>query len=68
MNIDERLEALTTSLELNQAQLAALERKVDSLTNLAAVHEQEWERFRRAMRAGFREFFRDDDNSNGDAQ
>ena len=66
MNIDERLEALTTSLELNQAQLAALERKVDSLTNLAAVHEQEWERFRRAMRAGFREFY--DDNSNGDAQ
>ena len=67
--IDERLDALTQTMELLQAmqkdnleQFAVTGKRVDELAALVATHEQEWNRFRRAMRAAFKEWM---DGENG---
>jgi hypothetical protein len=60
--IDERLDAMAETMELIQAESLANARKIEALTALVNTHEQEWNRFRRAMRAAFKEWM---DGENG---
>ena len=60
--IDERLDALTQTMKLIQAESLASTRKIEALTALVNTHEQEWNRFRRVMRAAFKEWM---DGENG---
>jgi hypothetical protein len=54
--IDERIDAMTQTMELIQAQSLATSIHIEALTALVDTHEQEWNRFRRVMRAAFKEW------------
>jgi hypothetical protein len=50
-SLDERLEALVQTAELQHHDIAELGKRVDQLTETSKRHERENQRFRRAMRA-----------------
>ncbi len=62
-SIDERIQALTMNLELLLKQGEEQGRRMDELHKEVAAHEREWERFRRAVRAGLEGYF-----GNGDGE
>jgi hypothetical protein len=49
VNIDQRLEALATNVELLQGMVRDLTGKVDTLTDTVEKHEQEFQRVRTRM-------------------
>ena len=68
--IDERLDAMAQTMEIIQAQSLANSLHIEAITkdiaNLKAVvdtHEQEWNRFRRVMRAAFKEWMNGEDGA-----
>jgi hypothetical protein len=69
-SIDERIDAMADTMELIQAESLAVSRKIEALgkeiADLKAVvdtHEQEWNRFRRVMRAAFKEWMNGEDGA-----
>jgi hypothetical protein len=68
-SIDERIDAMAQTMELIQAQSMASSRRIDALAAVVATHEQEWNRFRRVMRAAFREWMNGENgNGQGDSE
>lgn len=65
-DFDERLGAIKQTLELVSQMQLANEQNIKELTARANKHEQEWERFRRTMRAALTEWF--SENGNEDEQ
>lgn len=59
---DERLEAMRQQLEIISHMQQANEKHIMMLTSTVATHENEWERFRRAMRAAFEAYLNDEAN------
>ena len=51
-SIDGRIQALTTNLELLLKHGEEQDRRIDRLHNEITAHEQDLQRFRRALRAG----------------
>lgn len=62
--VDERLEFLVQSSETLHEDCRELYRVTSKLTATVEKHEQDWERFRRTMRAALAEWFSD----NGDEE
>lgn len=65
-DFDEGLGAIKQTLELVSQMQLANEQNIKELTARANKHEQEWERFRRTMRAALTEWF--SENGNEDEQ
>lgn len=59
--IDERLEALTMTVEHLSLEVEAVTKKVDTLATISDRHEREWQRFRRSMRAALETWLQDGD-------
>lgn len=72
MSFEERIEFLLRSQEsLHERMIAerermnALQERMNSIVTIVETHEKEWERFRRAVRAGFEAWL---NGENGDEQ
>jgi uncharacterized protein YigA (DUF484 family) len=63
-SIDERLEAITRTLEVVSQMQQSSEERIDRLERLAAGNERRFDRLARAFEAGLREYF--NNNSNGE--
>jgi len=59
-SLDERLEALVQTAELQHHDIAQLGKRVDQLTETSERHERENQRFRRAMRAALQAWISED--------
>jgi hypothetical protein len=62
-SIDERIQALTMNLELLLRRGEEQDKRMEEQGRRMDAHEREWERFRRAMRAGLESYF-----GNGDGE
>ena len=50
---DEQMDSMRQNMELLQGMMRDMITHVDKLADTVDRHEREWQRFRRAMRAGF---------------
>jgi hypothetical protein len=66
MNIDERLIAITQTLEQVARMLWKNEARIERLLALAAINEKSFDRLTQAFETGLRKYFSDDGDGEGD--